>query len=181
MRIIRDKTAAFIIDVQTRLLPHIHEGEGVLRKISTLVRGLEILSVPVVLTEQYPQGLGPTEQSLVEAFRQPPEPLVKAAFSCCDDSPIARHLGEQQCSTVLVAGIEAHVCLMQTTIDLLELEYMPVVVVDATSSRNPRDAEVALRRMEREGARLTTVESVLLELTRFSGTDEFKAISRLIK
>jgi nicotinamidase-related amidase len=181
MRIVRDKTAGVIIDVQDRLLPHIFEGERVLQKISTLVQGLETLGVPLIVTEQYPKGLGPTDERLMSIFSTPPEPVIKGSFSCCDDAIFERHLHENQREIVLIAGIEAHVCLLQTTIDLIDHEYVPVVVADATSSRNPRDAEIALRRMEQAGAVLTTVESVLLELTRFSGTDEFKTISRLIK
>jgi nicotinamidase-related amidase len=181
MRIVRDKTAGVIIDVQDRLLPHIFEGERVLQKISTLIQGLETLGVPLIVTEQYPKGLGPTDERLMSIFSTPPEPVIKGSFSCCDDAIFERHLHENQREIVLIAGIEAHVCLLQTTIDLIDHEYVPVVVADATSSRNPRDAEIALRRMEQAGAVLTTVESVLLELTRFSGTDEFKTISRLIK
>lgn len=182
MRIIRDNTTAVIIDVQEKLLPHMDQHEQTLHKLVTLVRGLETLSVPTILTEQYPRGLGPTVPSLMEAFGEPPpDPLIKASFSCCDDDPFMQRLAGTDRSMVIVAGIEAHVCVLQTTLDLLDHEYTPVVVMDAVSSRSVRDREIAARRLEREGARLTTVESVLFELTRVSGTDEFKAISRLIK
>jgi nicotinamidase-related amidase len=185
MRVIRDNTAAIIIDVQEKLLPHMDQHEQTLQKLVTLVRGLGILAVPAILTEQYPQGLGPTVPPLREAFgeqpHQPSEPLIKAAFSCCDDAPFMERLAGLDRPVVIVAGIEAHVCVLQTTVDLLDRDYTPVVVMDAVSSRSARDREIAARRLEREGARLTTVESVLFELTRVSGTEEFKAISRLIK
>ncbi len=166
-----------------------HESEATLKRITTLIRGLEILGVPMLLTEQYPKGLGATVDAVKEAFSAPPEPIIKAAFSCCDESAFTEALesgaGDRGVAdggrTVLIAGIESHVCVLQTTLDLLEREYQPVVVTDATSSRAPRDRDIAFRRIEREGGRLTTVESVLFELTRVSGTPHFKEISRLVK
>jgi nicotinamidase-related amidase len=153
--------------------------EETLSRIVALVRGLGILEVPMIMTEQYPKGLGPTVSQVTAVL--PAEPVVKSAFSCCDDSYFSARLENLGCKTVLLAGIEAHVCVLQTTVDLLERGYMPVVVADATSSRNPRDRDIAFRRMEAEGARLTTVESILFELTRESGTPLFKEISRLVK
>ena len=181
MRIIRDNTAAVIIDVQARLLPHMDQWESTLQRIMTLVRGLQTLAIPVTLTEQYPKGLGPTVPELHDAFNPPAQPVIKASFSCCDDAPFMAQLKALGRGVVLVAGIEAHVCVLQTTIDLIEQGYAPVVVADAVSSRNARDREIALRRIEHEGGRLTTVESVLFELTRLSGTDQFREISRLIR
>lgn len=181
MRITRDNTAAVVIDVQERLFPHMDNGDRTMNRIATLIRGLQTLAVPILLTEQYPKGLGPTVQEVRDAFGEPPEPIVKASFSCCDDTPFQDHLQALHRSTVLVAGIESHVCVLQTTIDLLERGFSAVVVMDAVSSRNPFDKDVAARRIEKEGGRLATVESVLFELTRVSGTDEFREISRLIR
>lgn len=181
MRIIRDNTTAVIIDVQERLLPHMDRKEHTIGRIVTLVRGLNTLGIPITLTEQYPKGLGPTVPELVDAFETPPQPMIKATFSCCDDQPFLEHLRSQERTAVIVAGIEAHVCVLQTTIDLLELGFLPFVVMDAVSSRSALDREIAARRIEAEGGRLTTVESLLFELTRISGSEEFKAISRLVK
>ena len=198
MRITLDSTTGIIVDVQERLLPAMHESEATLNRITTLIRGLEILGVPMLLTEQYPQGLGATVEAVRQAFSTPPEPIIKSAFSCCDESAFVAALESQTAEgaaqadradtadrnhgrTVLIAGIESHVCVLQTTIDLLAREHLPVVVTDATSSRTPRDRDIAFRRIEREGGRLTTVESVLFELTRVSGTPRFKEISRLVK
>ncbi len=179
MRVTCDSTSAVIIDVQERLLPVMHQPEETLNRIITLIRGLGILEVAMIKTEQYPKGLGPTVPGVSAVLSA--DPIVKSAFSCCDDSYFLARLENLGRKSVLVAGIEAHVCILQTTIDLLERGYIPVVVADATSSRNPRDRDIAFRRMETEGARLTTVESVLFELTRESGTPRFKEISRLVK
>lgn len=181
MRIKRDNTAAVIIDVQQRLLPHMDRMEETTERIATLIRGLAVLNIPTTLTEQYPKGLGSTVPEVLGAFERPPQPIIKATFSCCDDAAFLDHLAAQGRKTVVLAGIEAHVCVLQTTLDLIEKGYEPVLVMDAVSSRRARDRDIASRRMESEGARLTTVESLLFELTRTSGTEEFKAISRLVK
>lgn len=181
MRVIRDNTVAAIVDVQERLHPHMFEADRQLARTRTLIAGLQALEVPLVVTEQYPKGLGPTVPAVSEALGDSFSPIVKSAFSCCDEPGFSDRLAAIGRPTVLLAGIETHVCVLQTTLDLLEQDYQPVVVLDATSSRSPRDAEVAARRIEREGGRITTVESVLFELTRVSGSATFKEISRLVK
>lgn len=181
MRVTRDNSVATIIDVQARLHPHMHDVESVTARLVTLTRGLTALGIPTLVTEQYPKGLGPTIDPVREAFGDDFAPIEKAAFSCCDESAYSARLAETDRKTVLIAGIEAHVCVLQTTLDLLDGGYDPVVVLDATSSRNPRDQEIAARRIEREGGRITSVESILFELTRVSGTPLFKEISHLVK
>lgn len=181
MRILRDSSVGVLVDIQERLHPHMHEGDLQLQKTLTLMAGLQTLEVPMLLTEQYPRGLGSTLEAVQLQMGAAFSPLEKASFSCCDDAGFMRALLGLQRSTVLLAGIETHVCVLQTAMDLLAADMQPVVVVDATSSRNPRDRDVALRRIEREGGRLTTVESILFELTRMSGTATFKDISRLVK
>lgn len=180
MRIELDNTAAVVIDVQERLFPHMHGNAALLARTQTFLGGLSTLGVPLIVTEQYPKGLGSTISEVREAVSGF-APLVKTAFSCCDEPSFTDALAALNRRTILVAGIESHVCVLQTILDLLERAYQPVLVVDATSSRNTADKEIALRRVEREGARLTTVESILFELTRYSGTPRFKDISRLVK
>lgn len=181
MRVTRDNSVATIIDVQSRLHPHMYDVESVTARLVTLIQGLALLDVPALVTEQYPKGLGPTIDPVREAFGDHFDPIVKAAFSCCDENEYTARLAATGRKTVLIAGIEAHVCVLQTTLDLLEGGYDPVVVLDATSSRSPRDQEIAARRIEREGGRISSVESILFEITRVSGTPLFKEISRLIK
>lgn len=186
MRITLDSTIAVVVDVQERLLPVMYETEQTLAKIVTLIRGFRSLDVPLLVTEQYPKGLGPTVDDVVAALTDDGTftPIVKSAFSCCDDDAFSAALSDTsrgRGSTVVVAGIEAHVCILQTTVDLIERGFDVVVVADATSSRSVFDRDIAFRRIEAEGARLTTVESLLFELTRVSGTPQFKTISKLVK
>ncbi|MCG8480720.1 MAG: hydrolase [Spirochaetales bacterium] len=181
MRIILDNTAVVIVDVQERLLVHMHDADRTCEKILTLIRGARALEAPLLVTEQYPKGLGPTVASIAEALDESVPRIIKSTFSCCDDAAFGTHLASLGRKTVLLAGIEAHVCVLQTALDLLETGYQPVVVLDATSSRNAQDREIAARRIEREGGRITSVESILFELTRISGTARFKEISKLVK
>ncbi|WP_026244913.1 isochorismatase family protein [Alkalispirochaeta alkalica] len=181
MRITRDNTMALIIDVQERILPVIDQADQTVARIVTLCRGLHLLGVPLTVTEQYPQGLGATLPAVRDAAGEEAPLLVKASFSCCDDPACMTHLEGQNRKVVILAGIETHVCVLQTALDLLERGLIPVVPVDAVSSRNPRDRETALVRLQQEGARLTTTESILFELTRSSAAPEFRDISRLIR
>lgn len=169
-----------LIDVQERLFPHIHGKDTLLPKIQTLIQGLHVLGVPRVTTQQYTQGLGPTIAALATHIADT-ECIEKRSFSCCDEPRFMLKLHEWQRQFVLIAGIEAHVCVLQTVVDLKEMGFSPVVVADAVSSRYPFDKQIALDRMKKEGALITTVESVLLELCRSSESDTFKRISTLIK
>ena len=181
MRIVLDNTVVVIVDVQERLLPHMHEADRTREKILTLIRGARALEAPLLVTEQYPKGLGPTVAPVSEALGESAPRIIKSTFSCCDDALFRERLASVGRKTVLLAGIEAHVCVLQTALDLLETGYQPVVVLDATSSRNAREREIAARRIEVEGGRITSVESILFELTRVSGTARFKEISKLVK
>lgn len=181
MRIDVNSTIAIVIDVQEKLLPVMNEADRVLARIVTLIQGLQSLHVPILPTEQYPKGLGPTVSRIQSAFDSW-DPSVKSTFSCCDAPDFMAHLrSHPQVSTVLIAGIEAHVCVLQTAIDLQDAGYTPVIVADATSSRKNTDTTIAFSRLQTEGIRLTTTESVLFELARESGTPAFRTISRLIK
>ncbi|WP_159438693.1 isochorismatase family protein [Alkalispirochaeta americana] len=172
---------AVIIDVQERILPVMDQADQTAARIVTLCKGLTLLDLPLTVTEQYPQGLGFTLPSVRDAAGEKAALLVKASFSCCDDDPCMAHLEGLNRKVVILAGIETHVCVLQTALDLLERGFIPVVPVDAVSSRTPRDRETALLRLQQEGARLTTTESILFELTRSSAAPEFKDISRLIR
>ena len=180
MRIKRELSAGLLIDIQEKLFPHMDQKEALLRKCIMLVEGLKVLGVPFVLTEQYPKGLGPTLEE-VSKLAGPDPKIEKMAFSCCDEPAMLQTAVMQERKTIIVCGIEAHVCVMQTVVDLIASGYQAVVVEDCISSRNPMDLRVAVERMRAEGAVITTCESVLFELARVSGTDEFKAISRLVK
>ncbi|RMD96885.1 MAG: hydrolase [Calditrichaeota bacterium] len=180
MRIKRENTAAVVVDIQERLFPHIHENEPLLKNVVTLIQGLQLLRVPLLVTEQYPRGLGrtlPELAAVLGAF----EPIEKIAFSCCGENNFQSALEKLGRKTVILMGIEAHVCILQTSLDLLELGYRPVVIADCVSSRKPGDKSIALQRLQAEGALLSSYESILFELCGIAGTEEFKAISRLVK
>lgn len=180
MRIQKSDSAFVVIDIQEKLFPHIHENENVAEKCKTLIEGMRILGLPIIVTEQYVKGLGATIPSIQEALGTY-EPIEKMSFSCCGIGDFNIKIEEHYKENIIICGIESHVCVLQTALDLVEAGHRPVVVVDAISSRNPLDKEIALVRMQEEGIRLTTVESILFELCKTSGTDEFKKISRLVK
>jgi len=180
MRIQIKESAGLVIDIQERLFPHMDHSGLLLANTVKLLKGLEVLGVPVLLTEQYPQGLGHTLEE-VRTLCGSAEPVTKAAFSCCDEPAFLSALEHSARRTVIICGIEAHVCVLLTVIDLIENGYVPVVAADCISSRKPGDREIAMERMRTEGAIITTMESVLFELAGVSGTDPFRAISRLVK
>ncbi|MGC9472515.1 MAG: hydrolase [Bacteroidales bacterium] len=180
MRITREHSLGLIVDIQERLLPHIHRNETLERNTILLIRGLQILKVPLAVSEQYPKGLGSTIEP-VKKLLEKEEFIEKTAFSCCDEPRFAEKLNLLSKRFVIIAGIEAHVCVLQTALDLLANGYQPVVVTNCVGSRKEEDRDTALRRMVQEKVLLTTSESILLELARISGTDAFRAISQLVK
>lgn len=180
MRIIKENTAAVVVDIQERLLPHIYQCEQVLRSCLKLIEGLQVLSVPVIVTQQYTKGLGPTDTSVVNkitAFCH----IEKNTFSCCGEPAFMDKISELGRKNIIICGIESHVCVLQTCLDLLEAGYMPVIAEDCVSSRKLPDKVIAIERMRQEGARITTLESILFELTQCAGTETFKNISKLVK
>jgi len=192
MRILLDETAALLIDEQERLFPHIHAHEAVEQRLLTLGHGLRVLGVPLLTMQQYTKGLGPTIPSLQAALREgreaPPDAplqyIEKLAFSCCGEPAVLEALRLLRAggrSRVLLAGIETHVCVLQTAVDLLALGWTPVVIEDCVSSRRASDKRVALQRLRAEGALISTSESILFELTRTADSEQFRAISRLVK
>jgi len=180
MRILREDCTAVVIDVQEKLFRVMDGGEAMLDRMKILLEGMQLLDIPCILTEQYPRGLGET-LAPVRAALGADAPVQKMVFSCCDEPGFISSLEKTGRKTLIVCGIEAHVCVLQTVVDLCQTGYRPVVVADCIASRFSRDMEVALDRMKAEGATVTTTESLLFELLRQAGTDSFRAISRLIK
>lgn len=181
-RIARENTQAMLIDVQERLAPHIYDNENIVKKIITLVKGLQALDIPVMLNEQYKKGLGDTLPEILEVLEgDNAKSFEKVTFSACDNDDSWNYLAQQNRSIVLLFGTEAHVCVMQTALDLLDNGMQPVIIADAVGSRFPYDKKQAIRRIRRAGAVITTVESILFELCRSSKDPAFKTISNLIK
>ena len=180
MRILKEQTAGLIIDIQERLFPHIHRQEKTAGNTRILIEGLKALDIPVLLTQQYTKGLGETIPGIAELLPDN-SPIEKISFSCCDEPLFMKELIQRDKKFIIIAGIEAHVCVLQTALDLVENNFVPVVVQDCVSSRKKSDYRVAIERMRSEGVIVTTYESVLFELCRYAGTDSFKQISRLVK
>jgi nicotinamidase-related amidase len=171
-------TALLVIDVQDKLLPLIPHHEGMVRNIAFLIDAARLVEIPVTATEQYPKGLGPTTVELAKRIPQRPE---KTAFSCCAISSVVEEFHRGARPKVLLAGIETHVCVAHTALDLLNLDFRVFIAVDAVASRFAIDHEVALRRLEKAGAILTTAEATVFEWVGGAAHPRFKAISQLVK
>ncbi len=180
MRILPDDTAALLIDVQDKLLPVIHDADDLLALTIRLIKGLHVLEIPILPVRQYPKGLGDYPQALQDALVEY-TPSDKTTFSAWETTEIAQRIQSLGKKNLLVFGAEAHICVLQTVVDLLGAGYNVVMVADCVGSRRPYDLDIALRRAESEGALLTTSESILFELLQKAGTDTFKQISTLIK
>ncbi|MFN3392953.1 MAG: hydrolase [Candidatus Thermochlorobacter sp.] len=175
-----DDTALIIIDVQGKLATLMHEKERLFQNLTRLIRGAQILKIPIVLTEQYPQGLGETVPE-IKALMPDVQPITKMSFSCCGEEAFLDAIEELDREQLLVAGIESHVCVYQTVADLLDAGYSVEVVADAVSSRTAENYKLGLSRMDDMGAWLTSTEMALFELLRVAGTPTFKEISKLVK
>jgi len=172
----RQNTVLVAIDLQEKLLPVVQQSDRVLWNTRRLLEGAKILDVPALASEQYPKGLGGTHSAIATYFTTIPEKLEFSAAGC-----LADQLEAASANKVLLAGIETHVCVQQTALDLLAAGYDVLVAVDAVSSRYAQDTEIALRRMESSGITLTTTEAVLFEWCQVAGTPQFKAISQLVR
>ncbi|MBN1633203.1 MAG: isochorismatase family protein [Ignavibacteria bacterium] len=180
MRIKRENTIAVVIDIQEKLYPYIYDNEVLTDKVSRLIKGLKVLGIEILVTEQYSKGLGVTIKPVQESLGDYRH-LEKMSFSCCGLSDFDSKLSASGKMYIIVCGIESHVCVLQTVLDLCGKGYTPVLVEDCVSSRNPNDKKIAIERMRAEGAIITTYESILFELLEVSGTEEFKAISKIVK
>ena len=173
-------TALLVIDMQERLFPVMHDKEKLLRSVVKLIKGTQALEVPVLFTEQYPKGLGPTLpeiKELVPDFQA----IEKVSFNCCDETAFCRALEALKRKQVLIAGIEAHICVYQTVMGLARAGYEVQVVADCVASRDPENKSVAFLKMGVEGTKPTTMEMALFELLKVARGDKFKAISNIVK
>ncbi len=167
-----------VVDVQEKLVDRMKYGPLMIANTARLIRAARALAVPVWATEQYPKGLGPTVPELAELV---PERPSKTAFSCCDVPELVEQLHGRGIRHVTLAGIETHVCIAQTALELMKMGFLVQVPADAVASRGTVDWEFALRRLERAGAVISTTEAVLFEWVGCSDHPGFKAISALVK
>jgi nicotinamidase-related amidase len=174
----RHDTGLMVVDVQEKLIRLIPGHERIVFNIRRLLDGAATLGVPATATEQYPQGLGPTVQELAGRLGKIPG---KVAFSCGECPAALQEWSERGVRKLLVVGIETHVCIQQTVLDLIATGFRVYVTVDAVGARGTIDHDTALRRMELAGATLTTTEAALFEWCERAGSPEFKQISALVK
>ncbi|MGE5401415.1 MAG: isochorismatase family protein [Ignavibacteriales bacterium] len=176
----KQETALLIIDIQERILGVMQFPDEVVANTRKLIQGFKVLGLPVYFTEQYPKGLGSTVRDLAVEL-EGMEAIQKMSFSCSGAGELFASLKIKNISQVVVCGIESHVCVQQTVMDLLANEFQVDVAADAVSSRKVKDYQTALERMARNGAEVTSTESILFELLEVCGTEEFKKISRIVK
>lgn len=173
-------TAVLIVDVQEKLLPPMHDHEKLVAQIKRLLQGANALGLPLLVTEQYPKGLGPTVPQLMPLLSNTVCRHEKLKFSACTQ-PVRQAMEQHHIRSVVVCGIEAHVCVLQTCLDLVDHGFTPAVVVDAIGSRRTLDRDTAMMRMVQSGVTPTTVESALLELVHEAGGDRFKSVLPVIR
>lgn len=176
----KDKALLHIIDVQERLFNVMFNKEELRDNMTRLLKGIQILELPIVWMEQYPKGLGPTIPEL-GCLMENSKPLEKMSFSSCVNPDFNEGLRVQGRNQIIVMGIESHVCVYQTVAGLLTRGFDVSIVADAISSRTEKNHEIGLRAMVALGAKITSVEMVLFELLQEAGSDNFKKISRIIK
>lgn len=176
----RKSTALLIIDIQERILGVMQNPDAVISNTLKLIKGFKVLNSPIIYTEQYPKGLGQTFRELKTELDNK-EPVQKMSFSCYGAENLFNELKQKNISQIVIAGIEGHVCVQQTVLDLLANNFQVNVAADCVSSRNKIDYETAISRMRTHGAEISTAESILFEMLNISGTEEFKAISKIIK
>ena len=172
--------ALAVVDIQERLVPAMFERERLVRKAVQLIRGCSLLNIPTVATEQYPKGIGPTIKEVASAIPTF-APMEKLDFSSCGAPAFVPALRTLNASSVILCGIEAHVCVTQTCLDLLRDGFQVFVASDATSSRSPEDWRAGIERMRSAGAVTVSVEMALFELLKTSGRPEFKGMLGIVK
>jgi nicotinamidase-related amidase len=171
-------TGLLVIDVQERLMAKIPAAGVLIANIAFLIDAARVLRMPVTATEQYPKGLGSTVPELAKRLPERPD---KVAFSGCAVPAVVEGFRRAARPKIVLAGIEAHVCILQTALDLLSLDFRVYIAADAVASRYAIDREFALRRMEQAGAVVTTSEAAVFEWVGGAGSPDFKEISRLVQ
>lgn len=183
MRLTQDNCCALIVDFQEKLMPPMYGRDELQKNVVKLLKGLSLLEIPMLITEQYPKGLGATLPDIVGAAQGAPV-IAKTAFGALGDNDVLGHLeqleqfGRKQ---VLVCGIEAHICVLQSALQLLDKGLSPIFVTDCIASRHQTDLMAAFMRAEREGVQFVSTEMALFELMGSKEHPQFKAISSLIK
>ena len=169
-----------IIDIQEKLFRVMYEKEALSSNIQKLIKGVQIMDIPIIVTEQNPDGLGTTIPEISNILPGL-QPIPKFSFSCCVEEGFQRKLEKLHRKQVLITGIETHICVYQTAMDLLSSGYEVQIVADCVSSRTQENRDLALNRMSMEGVRLTSIEMILFEFLKTAKEERFKAISTIVK
>jgi len=175
-----EDTVLVIIDIQDKLFRVIHEKDSLSANTVKLVKGIRLLDIPVIVTEQNPAGLGSTLPEIMSLLPDI-EPITKFDFSCCKEEAFLRKLDEQKRSQIILCGIETHICVYQTAVELADMDYEVQIATDCVSSRTINNRDTALSRMELEGIMPTSTEMILFEILGTAKHEKFKEISALIK
>jgi len=170
-----------IVDLQEKLFPVMNEKELLLKNCQVLIKGFQLFDLPILVTEQVPEKLGNTISPIRELFTEF-SPIEKTTFSCAGNLHFLEQIhGHQQWDTIILAGIESHVCVYQTASDLIQRGHRVEVVSDAVSSRNPANHDIAINRIRNEGGFITTVEMLLFSMQEKAEGARFKQLIQLIK
>jgi len=177
----RDASLLLVVDIQEKLWAHIANREQVRDRTSVVIRGARELGVPMLVSEQYPQGLGPTVKALEDLMAPGTVAYAKTAFSCLGDQGLTDAIAGSGRRQLVVCGIEAHICVLQTVFEVLRDGYQAAVVADAVGSRKEADRQAGLERMRARGAEIVSSEMILFEWLRDASHPAFKVVSQLVK
>ena len=175
-----DNTVLAVIDIQDRLARVMPDRDKLIQNVCKLIKGILVFDIPVILTEQYPAGLGPTLPEIAELLPGV-QPIEKVCFNCCDEPSFQKKIESLKRQQVLIAGIEAHICVYQTAVALKQAGYEVQVVADCVSSRDVENKMVSLFKMGSAGISPTTTEMALFELLKVASGERFKQISNIVK
>ena len=176
-----DNAVCVVVDIQAKLLPAMNDPELVLNRAQMLVKGMNELGVPVVVTEQYPQGLGNTVPELSELFAENTQVIAKTSFSCFGEDAFAKAMDIEKRPVMIICGIESHVCVAQTALDALNAGYKVFIAADAVNSRKSSDLDTALSQLRHAGCTVASAEAILFMLLKSAKHPAFKAISKLVR
>jgi nicotinamidase-related amidase len=175
----RDEAVFILIDIQEKFLPVIYDMDIVIKNANILTKSASILNIPLIVTEQYPKGLGHTVDEI--GLDKEQEVIEKISFDCFECGDFKQKLKSLDVKSLVIFGIEAHVCVLQTALGAIASGYEAYVVADAVSSRTQENKNLALERIRQSGVFVVSTEMILFQLMERAGTDEFKAVSKLIK
>lgn len=176
----KENTALIVVDVQEKLLPYVTDKEKVVENLRMLIRFADIMGIPIILTEHYPKGLGRTVPEIKEVLKNY-EPIEKVIFSCFGSQTFKSRLKELGVKTLMMAGIESHICIEQTALDAMDSGFEVHVIADAISSRTPGNWELGVEKMRQFGAVISSTEMAMYEIMERADTKEFKEVLKLVK